>query len=134
MHFNRPFTDMFYGDRHGLHDAHDDLLGDEKISFLQGLKWVGDLVDDISSKRGTPTSNSLRRTRVNVPDIGEVTSSESAGESYGLPCMGAFVTNDSLSKMTSVVFDKVITSRGNSSFTSNKPYKLARNMNSGSSR
>ena len=94
----------------GLHDAHEDPLGEPKTTFADCLNRAGAMVDDSSSKHGPPTSNSFRRTRVDGPDIGEVTSCKSAGEWNCIPRMGASGTTESLNTMTSVLSYRVITS------------------------
>lgn len=100
---------------------HEDLLGDKNISFFAGIKRARDLVDEILLKNGPPTSNSLRLTHVARPEISEVTSSEPADDSYGFPLTGALGTTDPVITLTSVLLDRLITSRVTSTFTSNKP-------------
>lgn len=119
----------------GLHDADDSPFVEEKLTLFPVLKRFGDEELQRAEKLGTSTSNSFCRTNVAGAEIGDVTSSESEGEYICWPRIGASGTSESESTMTFVLLsDIVITSWENSTLTSYNPKKLARRLNSGSSR
>lgn len=92
----------------GLHDAHDEPLGEENITSIPVFKREGGAEAERSGKHETSPSKSLRRTPWDGHDIGEVTSSESAGEALGFPRFGASGTLESDNSMTSLVVSEIV--------------------------
>ena len=65
----------------GLHEAQEEPLSDDKITVPPTLAREADFRVDRSRKHAMSPSNSFRLTRVDGLGIGDVTSSESVGDS-----------------------------------------------------